>query len=240
MASKTSKAVILAGGKGTRLHPFSFTIPKPLMPIGQDPILLHLMNRLKQNGINHFLLAIGYQSELIKAYFGNGEKFGVKIDYFQEDKPLGTAGPLALMRDHLDEDDYFFLVNGDIYTELNFRAMMDFAISGNHDLVVGYVEKVEKCPYGVLDIQNDLITKIIEKPERRYCISSGIYVLHKRALKLLPNNAFFTIPDLINARFAHSLSVGAFPIRDFWLGIEDVENLDQVMKRLNAMTTRVI
>jgi len=229
-----TKAVILAGGKGTRFHPFSFTIPKPLMPIGEEPILLHLINRFKMAGIKEFLVSVGYHAELIQAYFGNGDRFGIKIDYFKEDQPLGTAGPLSLMRDHLKDEDYFFLINGDIYTEMSFDSMREFAIRTGHDLVVGYVEKIEKSPYGVLNIEKNVIQNVTEKPERRFNISSGIYAMSGRVLKHVPDKKFFTVPDLMSVYLQRHEPVGAYRIDEFWMGIEDVENLDQVLKRLNS------
>lgn len=234
MSVKDMKVVILAGGKGTRFRPFSFVIPKPLMPIGEDPILLHLIKRFKKSGISKFLVSTGYQAELVRAYFGDGERFGVNIKYFHEEKPLGTAGPLSLMKEEFKDDDYLFLINGDIYTELNFADMAKFAEQNKFDLVVGYVEKTEKSAFGVLDISNDKINKIIEKPETTFRFSSGIYVIKGKAIRQIPNLEFFTMPDLINAYLARGESVGAYQIKDFWKGIENAENLDEVLKRVEG------
>jgi NDP-sugar pyrophosphorylase family protein len=231
MPNNETKVVILAGGKGTRFHPFSFVIPKPLMPIGQDPILLHLINQFKQDHFKNFIISTGYQAELVMAYFGNGEKFDVNIEYFNEDHPLGTAGPLSLIASKFKDDEYFFLINGDVYTELQFKKMQDFAETNNLDIVVGCVEKIEKSSFGVLEIESSNIKEIIEKPERRFSISSGIYVLNGRAASQIPFNEFFTMPDLINTYLKKGLSVGAYTISDFWMGIENVENLDEVLKR---------
>ncbi|VUX54837.1 Nucleoside-diphosphate-sugar pyrophosphorylase family protein [uncultured Woeseiaceae bacterium] len=225
------KAVILAGGKGTRLRPFSFTIPKPLMPIGEDPILLRLLNQFKMSGVEEFFIALGFQAELVKAYFGDGQKFGVKIKYYQEDFPLGTAGPLSLMASEFKENEYFFLANGDIYTELDFGLFRDFAIKSNSDMTVGCVEKKEKSSFGVIETDNGEITGIIEKPERTYSISSGMYVLNGRAVSKIPCNRFFTIPDLMNVYLSKRLSISAFMISEFWMGIENAENLDEVLNR---------
>lgn len=237
MSVKNIKVVILAGGKGTRLRPFSFVIPKPLMPIGEDPIVLHLIKRFKQKNMTQFLISTGYQSELVRAYFGNGERFGVSIKYFHEDKPLGTAGPLSLMRDEFSDDDYVFLINGDIYTELNFEEMANFAQENRYDLVVGYVEKTEKSSFGVLDISDDKIHKIIEKPETRFRFSAGIYVLKGKAIRRIPDAEFYTMPDLINDYLARNESVGAFQIKDFWKGIENADNLDEVYQRIEGSSS---
>lgn len=235
MNLRAAKAVILAGGKGTRFRPFSFVIPKPLMPIGQDPILLHLINRFKQYDIRQYLVSTGYQSELVRAYFGEGDRFGVNIRYFHEEQPLGTAGPLAMMRGEFTDDEYFFLINGDIYTELNFQAMADFAVQSELDVIVGYVEKIERSSFGVLDIRDDQIKDIIEKPERRYNISAGIYMIKGRALRQIPDGKFFTMPDLIHNYMNRGVNVGAYKIDAFWIGIENAENMDEVLKRIEGV-----
>lgn len=231
---KDMKVVVLAGGKGTRFRPFSFVIPKPLMPIGEDPILLHLINRLKKSHICQFLISTGHQAELVKAYFGNGERFGVSIKYFHEEHPLGTAGPLALMRQEFADDAYLFLINGDIYTELDFEDMVRFAETTQHDLVVGYVEKRERSSFGLLEIGDGKIEAIIEKPETTSRISSGIYILKGRAVKEIPDLQFYTMPDLINSYLSRGLSVGAYHIKEFWIGIENAENLDAVLRRVEG------
>ncbi|MBF0292859.1 MAG: NTP transferase domain-containing protein [Nitrospinae bacterium] len=229
------KVVILAGGKGTRLRPFSFVIPKPLLPIGEDPILLHLINRFKKSNITSFLISTGYQAELVRAYFGDGSRFGVKIKYFHEEKPLGTAGPLTLMRKEFVDDEYIFLINGDIYTELNFENMVMFANEHKYDLVVGYVEKIEKSSFGVLDVSDGQINRIIEKPETSYSISSGIYVMKSGSIRFIPDNEYFTMPDLINSFLSRGEKVGAYKIEDFWIGIENADNLDTVLKRIDGV-----
>lgn len=225
------KAVVLAGGKGTRFHPYTFVIPKPLMPIGQDPILLHLIHSFQRSGINQFLISTGYQAELIQAYFGNGEKFGAEIKYFHEEKPMGTAGPLSMMRAEFNPDDYFFLINGDIYTETHFDEMANFARNHESDIVVGYVERIEKNKFGVMTIEDGKVQRIVEKPEQKFDISAGIYVLRGRVLSDIPDE-FFTMPDLIRFYLEKGKRIHAYKIDDFWMGIEDAENMDAVLKRL--------
>ncbi len=234
MSAQGNKAVILAGGKGTRFRPYSFTIPKPLMPIGEDPIMLHLINQLKESGVDRFLVALGYQAELVKAYFGDGSRFGVSIRYVQEEAPLGTAGPVSLMADEFAPDEYFFLVNGDIHTELDFRRMRAFAEESGCDIVVGCVERVERSSFGVLQIENARITGIVEKPENRYHISAGIYALNGRAAARIPSGRAFTMPDLVKTYMAEGRGVAAFPIHEFWLGIENADNLETVLERVRA------
>jgi len=238
LVNKSTKAFILAGGRGTRFHPFSFTIPKPLMPIGEEPILLRLINRFKSEGITEFVISLGYHSELIKAYFGDGARFGVSIRYVKEDIPLGTAGPLSLIRDEVAKDEYVFLINGDIYTEMSFQKMLQAAQASGIELLVGYVQKTEKSSFGILNIENNAITSVTEKPERTFAISSGIYLVRGAAIENIPVGKFFTAPDLMNIYMSSGRKVGAYRIDDFWMGIENVENLDEVMKRVNATASK--
>jgi NDP-sugar pyrophosphorylase family protein len=235
---KNNKIMILAGGKGKRFNPFSFVIPKPLMPINQNPILMYLINSFKKSNFKNFLISTGYQAELIKAYLGTGKKLGVKVKYFQENKPLGTAGPIIAMKKEIKKNDYFFLINGDVFTELNFKKMMTFAKNGKYDLVVGFIKKRYKNSFGVLGVQNNKIKSITEKPDSAFNISSGIYIIKNTSnLNLIPKNRFFTMPDLIEKYLSKSLSVGAYHIKDYWMGIENIENLKKVGKRVNKRIT---
>ena len=234
MINKNTKIVILAGGKGKRFNPFSFVIPKPLMPINQNPILMYLVNSFKKYNFKNFLISTGHQAELIKAYLGTGKKLGVKVKYFNENKPLGTAGPLSKIKKEIKKNEYFFLINGDVYTELNYKKMMTFAKKGNYDMVVGFIKKKYKNSFGILDIKNSKIKNITEKPDSLFNINSGIYIIkNTTSLNFVPNNKFFTMPNLIEKYLSKDLNVGAYNIKDYWMGIENIENLKKVGTRLN-------
>jgi NDP-sugar pyrophosphorylase family protein len=234
MINRNTKILILAGGKGKRFNPFSFVIPKPLMPINQNPILMYLIKSFKKYNFKNFLISTGYQAELIKAYLGTGKKLGVKVKYFNENKPLGTAGPISKIKKEIKINNYFFLINGDVYTEMNFKKMLNFTIKGNYDLVVGSIKKRYKNSFGVLDIKNSKIRNITEKPNSSFNISSGIYIIkNTKNLNLIPKNNFFTVPDLIEKYLSKGLSVGAYNIKEYWMGIENMENLKKVGTRLN-------
>jgi NDP-sugar pyrophosphorylase family protein len=167
------------------------------------------------------------------AFFGDGKKYNVNINYVKEDKPLGTAGPLKLMADSFEEDEYFILVNGDIYTELDFSQMVEFAKNKKADIVVGCIEKKEKSKYGELLLNDSNIVGIIEKPERTFLINSGIYVLNSNMLKDIPNDTFFTMVDVINLYLEQGKEVSSYMIEEYWLGIEDVDGMNQVTDKLN-------
>ena len=234
MINRNTKILILAGGKGKRFNPFSFVIPKPLMPINQNPILMYLIKSFKKYNFKNFLISTGHQAELIKAYLGTGKKLGIKVKYFNENKPLGTAGPIGKIKKEIKINDYFFLINGDVYTEMNYKKMLIFTIKGNYDLVVGSIKKRYKNSYGVLDIKNNRIKNITEKPTSSFNISSGIYIIkNTKNLNLIPKNKFFTVPNLIERYLSKGLSVGAYDIKDYWIGIENMENLKKVGVRLN-------
>lgn len=224
------KAMILAGGLGTRLRPFTFSIPKPLLPLGDKPILQIIINQLKNGGIDDIVLATGYQSELIRAFCGDGSRFGLQISYVHEQKPLGTAGPLSLARSHFGQDESFLLMNGDVITRLPFAAFLEAGTRNGCDLTVAYTKHVYQSPFGVLSIADGLVQGVTEKPTQEYAISTGIYCLRPGALELIPNDTFFTIPDLIKSLLAAGRKVGAYFIEDCWIGLETVEHFDELLK----------
>jgi NDP-sugar pyrophosphorylase family protein len=229
------KAIILAGGLGTRLRPFTFAIPKPLLPVGDKPILEIIIRQMKNSGIDEIVLATGYQAELIRAFCGDGARFGVRISYVHEDKPLGTAGPMALARSHFGADETFLLMNGDVITQLNLGAFLEEGIRNRCDLTVGYTKYVYKSPYGVLSISDDLVQGIVEKPVQEFPISTGIYCVRAAALDFIPDGAFFTVPDLVHALLAASRRVGAYYVKECWIGIETMENLEEVLKQVDKL-----
>ncbi|MBA3754603.1 MAG: NTP transferase domain-containing protein [Nitrospira sp.] len=222
------KAIVLVGGRGTRLRPLTFAIPKPLLAVGDKPILQSIIEQLKVAGCDEIVLATGYLGQLIEAFCGDGSRFGVHITYVEEPRPLGTAGPVSLVRDRIGKDEFFILMNGDIVTRVDFRKLVDFACQHDYGLTIGYVNHVYKSPFGVLTISGDEIIEIAEKPEMHHCVSSGIYVLKGSALDLIPDGDFFTIPDLVKRFRLGDRPVGAYFIKEFWRGIEELGHLEQV------------
>ena len=155
------KAVVLAGGKGTRLRPLTFSIPKPLLPIAEKPILEIILKSLKKFGITEVIISVGYQGELIKAFCADGARFGLSVKYVDEEKPLGTAGPLSLMRDCFSEGKEFILMNGDIFTQLNFSKMIDYHKKGKYCITIGYRTYEHKLPFGVLELEGNKLCSIV-------------------------------------------------------------------------------
>ena len=172
MSSK--RAVILAGGKGRRLRPYTVVLPKPLMPIGEFPILEVVIKQLVKNGFDHISMAVNHQASLIKTFFGNGEKWSIKIDYYEESDPLGTMGPLSNIHD-LPEN--FLVMNGDILTKINLPKLLNFHQNNNADITIAGSEYYYESPYGVVDVDGIKFKSIIEKPTFKHFINAGIYII---------------------------------------------------------------
>ena len=226
------KAVVLVGGLGTRLRPLTFAVPKPLLAVGDRPMLQLILEQLRDAGVTEIVLATGYLAPLIEAFCGDGSRFGVEVSYVREGRPLGTAGPLSLVRDRVARDELLVLMNGDIVTRARFADMIAFARRGEFELTVGYVDYVYKSPYGVLTVEGDEVVGIAEKPRVAYRVSSGIYVVRGSALDLVPDATTFSVPDLIERLRADGRRVGAYHIREFWLGVEDLGHIETVGRLL--------
>lgn len=229
------KAVILAGGKGVRLKPYTTHFPKPLMPVGDKPILEILIQKLKEALITDIIITTGHLSEMIHVLMGDGNKMGVKINYSLEDKPLGTAGPLDLLRNDLTED--FILINGDVVSDLNFSEMIKFHKKNKNVATIGSVERTVFVDFGLVKLDNE--NKYLgweEKPTLKYLVSMGIYILNPKALCQLPKEEFFNIPDLIEALFNNNEKVMGYIHRGYWLDIgrrEDYESACKIFEENN-------
>jgi NDP-sugar pyrophosphorylase family protein len=228
------KAVVLAGGKGVRLRPLTYTIPKPLLPVGEKPILEEIVERLKAHGFNELIIAVGYRAELIETYFRDGAQLGVSIQYVREATPLGTAGPLGLVRTSIDlaEGEPLLAMNGDILTDLDLTAFMRFHSAGGYAMTVATREFQLQHPYGVIRTAGDRITSIVEKPAVTDIVSAGIYAIQPAALDLIPPGRAFDIPDLVTLLLAEGQSVGAYQFDDEWLAIDRIEQLEDAARLL--------
>lgn len=211
------KAVILAGGLGTRLKPFTEVIPKPLLPIGEKAILEIQMERLSRFGFEDIFLATNFKSDYIENFFGDGSKFGVNLTISRESKPLGTAGPLTLLKEKLTEP--FIVMNGDILSAINFRELYDFSL--NHDSMLTISIKKEITPYafGNISFNGDFVTDIEEKPDIITYILAGIYVMKPQLLSLIPENEYFGMDLLIKKMIANKLPILKYDLKEYWLDI---------------------
>lgn len=219
-----ARAVVLCGGKGMRLRPYTSVLPKPLMPVGDRPILEIVISQLRRAGIDRVTMAVGYLASLIQAYFGDGQRFGVTIDYSMEDKPLGTAGPLSLIARPSSD---FLVMNGDVLTDLDYGELLErHRRSGAIATVPVYHKKVE-ITLGVLDLTEDgRVTGYTEKPTLFYPVSTGIYCFRPEVLDYLRRGEPCDVPDLVVRLIEAGEEVRGVPVEGYWLDIgrhEDYE-----------------
>lgn len=224
------QAVILAGGRGTRLAPYTTVLPKPLMPIGQHPILELILRQLRRAGFDRAEIATGYLSQLIESYFGDGSRLDLAVTYHREECPVGTAGPLALMEDALDDN--FLVMNGDVLTDLDFRRFFTEHCSGGATLTAATCERTVTLGLGAI-LRNDdgRVIDYLEKPTYRFECSAGIYVMHRKALSHITRGHRFDLPDLVKALISAGEHVGTHPIKGFWLDIGTPEDYQQANER---------
>lgn len=227
------RAVIMAGGYGTRLLPLTSQIPKPMLPVGDRPLLEIIVDQLKEAGIRQVNVATHYKSEAISEHFKNGEDFGVDIRYVREDQPLGTAGALSLLE---ESDAPLLVMNGDILTRMDFRAMLDFHREHKAELTIGVREYEFRVPYGVVETDGVTVKGISEKPIIRQFINAGIYLLNPAVRKLIPNGQPYDIPDLIQLLIKNGRGVVCFPICEYWLDIGKSDDYNQA--KLDMATGR--
>lgn len=223
------KAVVLAGGLGTRLRPYTFSVPKPLLPLRDRPLLDYILAQLARSGVTEAVLALGYHAELIKAYCGDGSKFGLRTHYVEESEPLGTAGPLALARPYLDDDAPFVVTNGDIVTKLDFRRLAAFHRDHDATLTIGYRTHTWTSPFGVLQLDGDVVTGIVEKPSTTHPVSAGIYCVSPAAFRYLAKPRAITMPELALAIRKDGGTVAACEITEFWRALETPDHFEELM-----------
>ncbi|WP_238883203.1 nucleotidyltransferase family protein [Clostridium sp. YIM B02551] len=223
---KENLVIIMAGGLGTRLKDLTREIPKPMLKVGSDPLLEHIINNFKKYGFNKFLFSVNYKAEIIENYFQNGIAYGVKINYIKEKKRLGTAGGIKLGTDYIDKD--FFVINGDIFTNVNVEAMMNYHKENNFGITVGVRKYFYEIPYGVIEVENKNIKELKEKPTIDYLINGGIYCLSPSMTEFIPEDTYYEITDLINLCIEKGIPVGYYEITDYWMDIGKLEDYQKV------------
>ena len=235
------RAVILAGGKGTRLAPYTTVLPKPLMPIGDRAILDVVVRQLVAHGFTDLEFAVGYLAHLIRAVFGDGSAHGASIAYHEEAEPLGTAGPLSSIAD-LGET--FLVLNGDVLTSLDYSALFaEHAASGNA-LTIATHHRTVRSEYGVLHVEGDgplqRVVDYEEKPEIPYTVSMGVYVLDARALDAIPRGKRFDIPDLVLELLRRGEGVASYPFDGYWLDIGRHDDYEQALGDYETILPRLL
>lgn len=231
-------AVILAGGKGTRLRPYTWVLPKPLMPIGEQPILEVVVRQLAYFGFDRITMAVNHQAEMIKAFFGSGEKWGVAIDYSMEDTPLGTMGPLKLIK---DLSEYFLIMNGDILTDLNFDKLYTEHVSNERLFTISAYERQQLNDYGVLEVDHSQsLIGFREKPVVNHLVSMGIYIASRKILDFIPDNKPYGFDTLMHDLMASEQKVKVEPFNGYWLDIGRPDDYAKAIDEFETMRSKFI
>lgn len=223
------KAVILAGGLGTRLRPFTEVIPKPLLPIGEKSVLEIQIERFKKYGFDEIFLATNYKSDYIENFFGDGSRYGVKLEISKEDIPLGTAGPLLLLKDKLTEP--FIVMNGDILSLVDFEKLYNFALQQNSLLTISVKKEITPFAFGNIFFEGDKVTGIQEKPDIIMYILAGIYVMKPAIFKYFPENKYFGMDTLMKNMLKENELITKYNLSEYWL---DIGRLDDFEKAQNV------
>jgi len=234
-------AVILAGGKGTRLAPYTTVLPKPLMPIGDRAILDVVVRQLGSYGFTRQVFAVGYLAHLIKAVFGDGTGHGVSISYHEEAEPLGTAGPLATIQ---GIEGTFLAMNGDVLTTLDYAELFDAHRRAGNALTVATHRRTVRSEYGVLHVNGTSgmqeVTGYEEKPVIPYTVSMGVYVVEPEALDHVPRGEHFDIPDLVLALLDAGKPVGSYLFDGYWLDIGRHDDYEQALTDYETILPRLL
>ncbi|MFA7239065.1 MAG: sugar phosphate nucleotidyltransferase [Sulfuricellaceae bacterium] len=234
----SKRAVILAGGRGTRLRPYTVVLPKPLMPIGESPILEVIIRQLVQRGFDHITLAVNHQAEIIKAFFRDGAQWGIRIDYSLEDRPLGTMGPLKLIPD-LPEN--FLVMNGDVLTDLDYAAFHDNHVQSGDIFTISSMRRRHLIDYGVLDTNGTgWLTGFREKPGVDYEVSMGIYMANSAILKHIPEGIPYGFDNLMLELLALGKAVAVRPFDGYWLDIGRPDDYAKAIDGFEAMRARFL
>ncbi len=224
----TNRAVILCGGKGKRLRPYTHLFPKPLMPIGEMPILEVVIKQLVNSGFSHITLAVNHQAKMIKSFFGNGSKWKIKIDYSLEEKQLSTMAPLKLIKD-LPND--FLVMNADVLTDLNFRKLITYHKRKKSLFTISSKIRIQDINYGVLKVNK--LKELIdfnEKPQEKFMVSMGIYVVNKKVLDFIPNNKKFGFDNLMIKLIKLNKKVNIRVHKNYWLDIGRPEDYSKAVE----------
>ncbi len=233
------RAIILAGGKGTRLLPYTTTIPKPLVPVGDMAIMEIVVRQLKRCGVDRITVAVNHQAQLIKAYFEDGGRWGVAVDYSMENEPLGTMGPLRLIQ---DLPEHFLVMNGDILTDVDYADLYQSHIRSEAIATVATYERDVKIDFGVLGYDGGecLITNFVEKPIEHFCVSMGIYMFSREILECIPERLHFGFDDLMLKLIAERRNVRAYPFGGYWLDIGRPDDYDRANRECEDVIRRIL
>ena len=218
---KTNRVILMVGGLGTRLRPLTQDTPKPMLKVGNKPILQTIVEKFAEYGFVNITMCVNFNAGIIKDYFGDGKEFGVNIDYILEQKRMGTAGALSLLKERPNEP--FFVMNGDLLTNVNFEHIFNYHTLNKATATMCVREYDYEVPYGVVKMNDNKIVDISEKPVQKFFVSAGIYMLSPEILDLIPKNEFYDMPTLFEKAISQGKNVISFPIHEYWIDIGRLE-----------------
>ena len=239
--------VILAGGKGTRLRPYTHAFPKALVPIGEMPVLELIIRQLKHYGLTRITLAVGHLAELIKAYFGDGSKWGVELTYLLEETPLGTAGPLrTIAHSQTGLSEHFIVMNADVVCDLNFKALLEQQIENYQQTdsvaTLALQQRTTQIEFGVVDFDTNshTVQTFREKPTFTHHVSMGVNAFHRSVINVIPEGQLFGLDHLMRALQNNQKGIQAFPFEGYWLDIGRHGDYEAAMNEFDTMRARLL
>lgn len=234
-AAVSNPVVLMAGGRGQRLYPLTKDVPKPMLPIGDTPLLELILRRLASQGFREVYISVNYLAHVIMDHVGDGSQFGLRVQYLHEDQPLGTAGALFQLKNRIVGP--FVVMNSDLLTHVNMRRLLHFHDAQGLTATVGVREYAFEVPFGVVDLDGSRVVAMVEKPVHRSLVNSGIYVLNPEALQFLDDGEYQDMPTLLGKLMEDDRAVGAFPIHEPWLDVGRPEDLDRARSGIEKWTT---
>ena len=226
---------LMAGGFGNRLRPLTDKCPKPMLKIGDKPILETVICSFIKAGFVNFYISTHYMPELIQAHFGDGAELGVNITYVHEESPLGTGGALGLLPKDLPEGLPLIMMNGDVLTKVDFQRLLDFHITHDADATMCVREYEYQIPYGVINGEGNKITSMVEKPIQRFFVNAGIYVVSQRVIQSVPENYRIDMPTLLEQHMQERDNILMFPIHEYWLDIGRMDDFNRAQADINSL-----
>jgi dTDP-glucose pyrophosphorylase/CBS domain-containing protein len=227
------RAVVMAGGKGSRLMPLTADTPKPMLRVGDRPLMEIILEQLRDSGIKQVQVSTHYHRDKIVEHFGDGRRLGVNLSYLHEDQPLGTAGALGTME---TPSETMLVMNGDVLTQMDFRAMLAYHREMKADLTVAVTQYDIKVPYGVVECEGSLVTRLAEKPTLEFFVGAGIYLLEPSAFAYIPKGQRFDMTDLIQALVSSGHRVASFPILERWLDIGQQDDYARAQQQVRSLS----
>lgn len=222
---RDNPVVLMAGGLGSRLQPLTDNCPKPMLQVGNKPLLETILENFIEYGFHKFYISLNYMGQVIKDYFGNGSRWDVEIAYLEEDRKLGTAGALSLLPEKPTSP--LLVMNGDVLTKVNFRQLLEFHLEHRAQATMCVREYDFQVPYGVVKMERQRITGIDEKPVQRFFVNAGIYVLDPAVMDVIPRDAYYDMPTLFEKLIQRGDETSAFPVREYWLDIGQLADYDR-------------